>query len=350
MGQAVTKAKQLVAMARASVPVAYVALGLEIASDLGVEREALLKGLGIAPAEFERPDGRIALAQCVRLISRVMRQTRDHAALGYEFGLRSNLAAHGNVGYGLMSHATVGESLAFGLKYGRLRNPILKLSLSVENDEAVIDARPTLPLGPMRQYALDAVLISMVRIGRQISGSFKPQLELRFDCAEPPHYARYRHRLPPVRFKAGVNQLRFPAVYLQRTLHTGNPLSAKQVATQCEHDLALLGDIGRIADQVRAALLDAKGAKGIYPNLEAVASRLHMSGRSLKRRLQEHGVGFLELLDEARKRDSLQLLGDPALAVSDVAQRVGYSDPASFTRAFRKWTGMTPTAWRAQTG
>ena len=334
-------------MARASVPVAYVALGLEIASDLGVEREGLLKGLGIAPAEFERPDGRVSLAQCVRLISRVMRQTRDHAALGYEFGLRSTLAAHGNIGYGLMSHATVGESLAFGLKYGRLRNPILKLSLSVEKDQAVIDARPTLPLGPMRQHALDAVLISMVRIGRQISGAFKPQLELRFDCAEPPHYEHYRHRLPPVRFKAGVNQLRFPAAYLQRPLHTGNVASAKQVAKQCERDLVLLGDTGQIADQVRAALV---GVQGQYPNLEAVASRLHMSGRSLKRKLQDQGLGFLELLEEARKRDSLRLLGDPSLAVSEVAQRVGYTDPASFTRAFRKWTGVTPTAWRAQTG
>lgn len=333
-------------MARASVPVAYVALGLEIASDVGVDRDTLLKGLGIAPADFERPDGRVSLAQCVRLISRVMRQAPDHAALGYEFGLRSNLAAHGNIGFGLMSHATVGESLAFGLKYGRLRNPILKLSLSVEQDQAVIEARPTLPLGPMRQYALDAVLISMVRIGRQISGSFKPQLELRFDCAKPSHYARYRHRLPPVQFKAGVNQLRFPAAYLQRPLHTGNPSSAKQVTTQCERDLALLGDTGQIADQVRAALVIGQGAKITYPNLEAVASRLHVSGRSLKRKLHEQGLGFLELLEEARKRDSLQLLADASLPVSAVAERVGYTDPASFTRAFRKWMGVTPTAWR----
>ena len=306
-------------------------------------REALLKGTGISGDLIDRPDARVPLAQCIRLISRVMRQSRDHAALGYEFGLRSNLAAPGNIGYGLMSQATVGDALAFGLKYGRLRNPVLQLSLSVDGEQAVIDARQRLPLGPMRQYAIDAVLISMVRIARQISGAFRPELELRFDCAEPAHYARYRHRLPPVKFSAGVNQLRFPASYLQRPLRTGNPSSAQQVERQCERDLALLGETGEIADRVRAALLATPGA---YPNLDAVAAQLHMSGRSLKRRLQEQGLGFLELLEEARKRDSLQLLGDPLLAVSEIAQRVGYTDPASFTRAFRKWTGMTPTAWR----
>lgn len=345
MARAVAKAVKLVALARASVPIPYVALGLEIASERGVDRETLLKGIGIAPAEFERPDGRVSLAQCARLTARVMRRTPDHASLGYEFGLRSNLAAHGNIGYGLMSHATVGEALAFGLKYGRLRNPILRLGLSIEQGQAVIDARPALPLGPMRQYALDAVLISMARIARQISGAFKPQLELRFDCAEPVHYARYRPRLPPTRFKAGANQLRFPADYLQRPLHTGHSASAKLVTRQCERDLALLGETGEIVDQVRALLTDVQG---VYPDLESVAARLHLSGRSLKRKLQQQGLGFLELLEEARKRDSLQLLEDASLAVGDVAERIGYSDPASFTRAFRKWTGLTPSAWRAQ--
>lgn len=344
MGKRLANALKLIPLARATVPVAYVQVGLEVAEERGIGREWLLRDLSIDTAQLDRPDGRLPLSQCVRLISRVVRQTRD-AGLGYEFGLRSNLAAHGSVGYGLMSHPTVGEALAFGLKYGSLRNPVLKLSLTVQGQYAAIEARETFPLGPMRQYAFDAVMISLVRIGRQISGSFKPELELLFDCDEPPHYARYRSRLPLVRFRAGVNQLRFPAEYLQRPLHTANVSSAKLVASQCERDLAVIDDGADLAARVRAMLADTGGR---YPNLDAVAERLHLSGRSLKRKLRERGLSYLDLLEDARKRDSLQLLEDPALGVGEVAQRVGYSDPASFTRAFRKWTGRTPTDWRTR--
>lgn len=85
-----------------------------------------------------------------------------------------------------------------------------------------------------------------------------------------------------------------------------------------------------------------------YPSMEAAAARLHTSGRTLKRRLKQHGVSFQQLLDEARKRDSLRLLADVSLNLEQIAARVGYNDPANFTRAFRKWTGLTPSMFRTK--
>jgi AraC-like DNA-binding protein len=344
LANALTKAAKLVSVARASVPVAYVRVGLELAAERGLSREELLRGIPIDPSILDRADARVALPHCVRLVARAWRATRD-ASLGYEFGLRSNLAAHGSLGYGLMSQATVGEALTFGLKYGKLRNPLLKLSLRVEGDRAIIEAREAIPLGPMRQYAIDAVLVALTRIGRQISGPFRPEMELRFDCPAPAHFAQYRHRLPPAVFNAGANQVRFPASYLERRLATGDSASAQALAEQCERELSLIGDAQSIADRVRALLADA--ARG-YPDLESVARRLHVSGRTLKRKLQQEGLSFLQLLDEARRRDSERLLGDATLAIAEVAERLGYTDPASFTRAFRKWTGTTPSGWRGQ--
>ena len=71
-----------------------------------------------------------------------------------------------------------------------------------------------------------------------------------------------------------------------------------------------------------------------------------MSERTLKRRLQEEGTGFNTLLDQVRQRDSTRLLSQPALAIKQVAEAVGYADPSNFARAFVKWTGMSPVAWR----
>ena len=340
-----SKAAKLGKLARASVPVAYVQLGLELAEEAGMPRAKLLEGLGIDTGLLERPDARLGLGSCARLFARVWRKT-GNAALGYEFGLRCNLASHGSIGYGLLSQPSFGAALSFGMKYGRLRNPILKLSLHTEGDEAVVEVREALPLGPMRQYAVDAVLIAMARVGRQISGAFKPQMRLYFSCAEPPHYARFRHRLPPVVFNAAADQLRFPAEYLKRPMPTGNSSTAQALASQCEREMSLVGEVVETAERVRALLAQADDG---YPGLDAVARRLHVSQRTLKRRLQEEGWNFLQLLEEARQRDSLRLLADPAFSVGEVAQRLGYANPASFTRAFRKWAGTTPSEWRDRT-
>ena len=329
-------------LTRATVPGVYVLVGLEVAEAAGLDRAQLLHGLHIDPARLDDATTRVPVLQCARLAARVWRGTRD-AALGYEFGLRLNLSAHGSVAQGLMSQATFGESLAFGLKYGALRNPLVKLSLRTDGVVAIVEAREMLPLGPLRQFAIDAVLIGLVRIGRQLSGALKPEIELHFDCPEPAHYARYRHRLPPVRFNASANQLRIPAEYLQRPMHTRDAVAARAMVRQCESELAVAGDAAETAERVRALL--AQATRG-YPDLGAVTQRLHLSPRTLKRRLQREGWTFLQLLDEARKRDSLRLLADGALSVAEVAQRLGYESPASFTRAFRKWTGVTPSGWR----
>ena len=71
-----------------------------------------------------------------------------------------------------------------------------------------------------------------------------------------------------------------------------------------------------------------------------------MSSRTLTRRLQQTGLGFQQLLDEARKRDAIKLLQNTSLTVEQIALRLGYTDPANFSRAFKKWTGEPPSQYR----
>lgn len=99
------------------------------------------------------------------------------------------------------------------------------------------------------------------------------------------------------------------------------------------------GTAGSIVERVRAEL--SLGAEG-YPDLAAVAARLRTSTRSLKRHLAQRGSGFQVLLDEARHRDALRLLRNADLEIRQIAAVLGYRDPPSFSRAFRRWTGQTP--------
>lgn len=109
--------------------------------------------------------------------------------------------------------------------------------------------------------------------------------------------------------------------------------------------MALLGHREPVLSRVRAALSDAPEG---YPNLQAVASRLGMSSRTLKRRLHEHGYCFRQLLDEIRCRDGIRLLQGTALSIEDIAYHLGYTAPGNFSRAFRSWMGTTPAAFRKQ--
>jgi len=95
--------------------------------------------------------------------------------------------------------------------------------------------------------------------------------------------------------------------------------------------------------RVRAALSDPDQPIARLPTL---AKRLAMSERTLKRRLQAHGTSYSRLVDSARRERAITLLLVPSVTVQRVATSIGYTDPANFARAFRKWTGQTPSNYR----
>jgi len=336
-------------LAKPAVPVVYGLLILELAKERGVAREAVLAGLNIPQHVWTTADARLSLLQASAVLYRAVQLSGDRG-LGYEIGLRSTLTSHGFVTYGVMSYATLRQGLEFGMKFLPLRLPNLRMRLLSEGQVSALEVSETTAQQGVRRLVFDLFLVGLWRIALQLlrGGATVPGgIELWFDYPEPDYYARYRERLPPARFGMGANQLRFPSALLDRPLHTANAVTAELVEQQCAREVSLLGLSGDFPARVRAALGNADGG---YGGLEEVAARLCLSGRTLKRRLREHGLGFQQLLDEARRRDSIRLLQDGSLRVEEVAQRMAYADPANFTRAFRKWTGVTPSAWRARLG
>ena len=83
-----------------------------------------------------------------------------------------------------------------------------------------------------------------------------------------------------------------------------------------------------------------------YPAVGALARELHMSERTLKRKLADHGTTYSAIRDDLRRQRALLLLENRELSIGEIAGRLGYSELPNFTRAFRKWTGHTPAAYR----
>lgn len=330
------------ALATPSVYNAYALLTLQLAESRGAAREQLLDGLGIAPDLLLQPEGRITLRQWGQLIARTLKLTRQ-PGISYEFGLRNNLTTHGIFGYGLLSRPTVREVFEFSARFHALTTVAFGMRYFIEGDEAVLEVTERIPYGTLRQSSMEMCLISWWHTLVQSFSPLQPPIEMWFEWNEPPYHASYRERLPPTRFGTGVNQLRCPVAFLDHRLSTANTVTAQLLTTQCERELSLLQSSGVSLARVRAALVSRPGE---YPGLDEVAKRLCTSSRTLKRRLQQQGVSFQQLLDEVRQREAVRLLENPTLSVEEVANRIGYSSSANFTRAFRKWLGNTPGAYR----
>jgi AraC-like DNA-binding protein len=84
----------------------------------------------------------------------------------------------------------------------------------------------------------------------------------------------------------------------------------------------------------------------LYPGLDRLAAQCCIAPRTLKRRLSSSGLGYQDLLDQLRATHAMRLLAQPELSVERIAEQVGYSSAANFYRAFRRWTGSSPGAFR----
>ncbi|QTB81612.1 helix-turn-helix transcriptional regulator [Burkholderia pseudomallei] len=155
---------------------------------------------------------------------------------------------------------------------------------------------------------------------------------------------RVRGRLPKARFRAPDNRLRLPASSLPRRLALANNEAHAQALGQLDREMARLNlDGPALADRVRAELTLTESG---YPSLARLASKLFLSERTPKRRLQAHGTPYRNMLEAARYRDACRLLTRTDRCVADVSTRLGYVNPSAFTRAFRRWAGIAPSRYR----
>lgn len=331
-----------------AVPVEFARLILQMLAEQGASPEQVLDGLAIPQALILEDGASLSINQHERLLRRGIELAGNRGGLGYEIGLRIGLTTHSLLTYALLSQVTLGDAILFGIEFSQDFVPIYRGALRTEDDFAVLDISMDEPVEPaLHQYAFDMALVSVWSGMQVLMGPQWPEVELWFDYPEPPYFAEYEQRLPICRFGMGANQICFPATQLARRIHTGDPVMAQLMGERLERERQARRHQGSADIRVLVRELLVADADG-YPVLETVASRLFMSTRTLKRKLQQADASFQVLLDEVRLNDARRLLGMSTLGIEEIAGRMGFAEPASFTHAFRRWTGMTPSEWRTR--
>lgn len=334
------------ALQRATVSAAYPLFMLNMGVERGLNDGQLLAGSGLSRDFLSAADARVTVPQYRQVAVNLLFHTHD-PSIGIELGLRSSLTKIGMIGFGLMSCNTLREAIALGLRFLPIRVPYFNVHFHIEADRAIFDIHETLPLGRHRQMAFEYFMVELRSVYLSLMNpsavqQFGANGEMWFMHDEPDYFQRYKSQLPECRFGKPSYRSIFDARQLDLPLQTANPETAQVVTGHCERELALLGVVNIVA-QVRAFLVCGDGG---YPSVEVVASQMNISSRTLKRKLQEHGITFTTLLEEVRKRDALQLLASPTMTVTEASYRMGYSNRINFSRAFRQWAGMSPSEYQ----
>jgi AraC-like DNA-binding protein len=249
------------------------------------------------------------------------------------------------IGFAFMTRATLREALHQCARYARLWADTA--AWEVSEREGVVTASFT-NADPGRLGArclVETVLAQTVHVGRLLSGvDFAPR-EVIFRHASPrdtrAHAAFFRSKL---RFEAGRSAIVMDAAVLDTPLPKADPELAAFFERHADALMRRCARRAGLIDRLRRTLAEEL-PRGL-PTVELAAARLAQSPRTLRRRLQEEGTTFREILDETRHELAKRYLDEERIAFGEVAFLLGFSEVSAFHRAFKRWTGETPASYR----
>lgn len=323
----------------ASLPGSYIKDFVELVGQWKITPETLLDGLPIDHVKLSDPKTHVPLQVCEAILARAIELTRE-PALAVRVGMQMRVSTHGFLGFAAMTAGTAGEALDLAVRFASTRTSAVGLALYVEGKAASLVLEERTPLTPLiREFVVIALFLGIWQLGQALTGA---PIDGVAECAFPvPDYLGKLPMAGRVRFDCPAHRLVFSSSVLDRKLPSADAVATRLAREQCERELAEVVDAGLPA-RIRALLAESDGTRSV----EDIAADLHMSARTLKRKLADRGTTFSELRDDLRRQRALLLLDNRELSIGDVAARLGYSELPNFTRAFRKWTGQTPLAYR----
>jgi AraC-like DNA-binding protein len=333
---------------RGTVLAALVQGNLHAARSFGLDGDVLERAAGLTLEAISDPDGRVPFERYLALWEAIDADPRA-LAFGFWLGEGMSLPALGVVGYVMQHAADVRGALACLERFNRLLGDGIGPAITERDAEVVLHRVEPPRIARLLSLSIAAPLgtITLLRDLAGLGPADPVALEAAFQ--HPPFQgdtlAAVEKALGcPLRFNADEMRLVLPRALLDRPLVSLNEGLFSYLERHAEALQSRVAAAASLATRVRE-LLAARIRQG-EPDQAAIAQALAMSERTLQRRLQDEGMTFAQLLDEVRADLGRMYLADPKLAVFEVAFLLGYSEPSPFNRAFRRWTGQSPSEFR----
>jgi AraC-like DNA-binding protein len=248
----------------------------------------------------------------------------------------------------LMSCANLRESLQLLLRYGQV---LFQPSWTAREYEGglLLRADITLNTAARQRLVTELAFSNISAVGRSLYGRQVERaegVELHLNYSRPAHVACYKKAINvPVTFDSEHSQLLLPSAVLDTPVKTANRSEHVLFHQQCEEMLRGLSSVEKTTADVRQCLIQSAGD---FLDIAQVAESMHISERTLRRRLAGESTTFRATAEEVRDLLAREYLIETELTVADIAHLLGYSETVNFRRAFVRWNGVTPGAYRQQ--
>ena len=322
------------------LPVIYAHRLVELMQEESIDTDSLLREAGINPNLLLRPDAMLSMRQAQALITRYMGLS-SRLMPAIRFGQRLDLISHGLLGHVYLWRGEFRDLIEGIVAYLRVRFPLMNIELAHGNDYFGIRLSCRIPLREMETFLLQTFLASLHTLGSAVIRNIVIHCrhDLFADAAAAQHLLKIEinndHDSNEIRFYAAAVQLKAE----RSGKHEGTvAMTAEAAAADPFHEH---GFVVRLRGKILSQLRHESSA-------EDIASAMGMSVRTLRRRLSDCGMSFNRIRLDVRMQVAIRYLTTTTISIERIADFVGYSDQATFTRAFKEWKGDTPNHVRNQ--
>lgn len=330
-----------------TLPPGYIHLGVakEVAptlQDFGIDPDSIIREAGLDPSLFDNGANVIPHAALGRLLTLCVACTKcPH--FGLLVGRRATILSLGLVGRLMQQSETVGEAMRALVSNLSIQNRGSVPSLTISGDTALFTFSVYQPEAESADQIADGSLAVAVNALRALCGPDWNPIEVLLPRAAPMDQAPYRrHFRAPVRFNQESAIVVFPARDLEIRIAGADPVMRALLDERIQQMKGSQGS--EFSDDIRRLLRMRLTSN--HCSAEDIAELLDMHRRTLSRRLKGSGMGYRAIANEIRFEIARQLLTDTQVPLGQIAAALGYSEASAFTRAFRRWSGQTPTNWR----
>ena len=316
------------------ISIRYARRFLRFTQKHGISGTIVLKEARIDPALLDNPDAFLTMRQLLTMLRHADALLKDDTA-SFRFGQELDLQGHGLLGFALLRQQDYRKLVNMVVQYLRVSLPIMDMEIHCTGEDISIRLHDSWDLGELRPFVTNIYMGSIHALASLVCRRFT--FEYDFPC--PAKASSFQHLGEGIEMKFNCEHNRLLLPLSGRQARDDDATVANYLATARSQEQAQGDESLKVVIQVRHEIRNAPGRDS---TLERVAAKLGMSPRSVRRHLSLSGFAFSGLRNEIREMFATRYLVDTDMALEKIAEYLGYSDQASFSKAYRGWTGHTP--------
>lgn len=331
------------------IPTYSFPLILDVMEELGIEGTAILKNTSLERAEIAQDGTLVSFLQALKVMRNILARS-PRPDIGLLIGSRYQINTYGVLGYAMMSCPTWGDALRLARHYHTVASSLCNIEMEVDEEKQTLTyvATPFYPeMVDIEPFTVEKLFASLIAVTKPLLAEPGYPTKVSFAYPEPDYGKSYRDLFKcPIEFNATSNRFELDLKVQQQPILLANSISAEIGRKMCAEFMSRQElENQEMTREVSELLLAIPGQ---MPSMEAVASRLNIGSRTLRRSLHAENTTFQAIVDQLRQDLSRHYLKRSQLNLDSIAQLLGFTETTNFRRAFKRWEGMPPAQYRRQ--